>query len=168
MIFKLSNRQGRISISLCGKENIKNPNLLSKWLQRFIFSAAFHTVLYKFFNHQCAVFTSLASNVTQAVCRLWWINLSPTSHPQGFHLLISDHCLSAWTPHSFTLGGFRTALQLSLQKSPPHIPYSMTTTISGGRFAGERSLPLPLPIFTLFLCTTYVVWRHIRRHAPLN
>lgn len=64
------------------------------------------------------LFSWVPSNVTTAVCRLWWINLSPTSHPQGFHLLISDHCLSDWPPHcSFTLWGFHIILQLSKKNS---------------------------------------------------
>lgn len=57
---------------------------------------------------------SLSSNVTWGVCRRWWINLSPTNRPQGFHLLISDHCLSAWPPRcSFTHTHSPAAL-------PPH------------------------------------------------
>lgn len=104
-------------VSLSVAKKTENTELLSGFIYWFSFSVPFHTLLYKFFNHQCAVFMSLASNVTKAVCRLWWINLSPTSHPQGFHLLISDHCLSDWPPHcSFTLRGFRL----------PHSPAALT------------------------------------------
>lgn len=49
------------------------------------------------------------------------------------------------------------------KNTPPHIPYPMTTTISGGIWNIS-----PHPVFAMFWCATYVVWRHIRKHAALT
>lgn len=134
-------------VSLSVAKKTENTELLSGFIYWFSFSVPFHTLLYKFFNHQCAVFMSLASNVTKAVCRLWWINLSPTSHPPG---LSSAYLwpLSVWLTASLLIHTPR--LQASTQpcsshsnKKPPHIPYSMTTTISGGECAYKKTRPPP-------------------------
>lgn len=87
---------------------------------------------------KCIFFIHLVSNVTWDICRLWWINLLPTSHPPSFHLLISDHCL----PDRLTAHSHSEALAQPRSFPSPWTLLNDHRTISGGRFSTGKLLIL--------------------------
>lgn len=91
----------------------------------------------------------------------------PTAIPRAFICLsLTTVCLTdRLTAHSHS--GASAQPCSSHRKNPPHIPDSVTTTISGGGFASETFSPTPAS-HSFSVWATCVEGRRICKHAPLT